>query len=345
MGKMALGMICKSCYSITETLTSRLINISAIDWDDIEYNYGCVGFRLLDLDILEIRDYSIREVISLGEPILGLCLSDIKNNIQFDEIRLTIYGCTEEYLANNHIKNGKFDSPTNKLPIIPYKTSGIGFTHTAIRKKLRCEFVIIENLHGSCCLYIDLIKKCVEISLLDNVVYRTNKSIDIKARLDIFKGILSNYEYNVIYKADIGHLYNYIGDNKYSACFGTTAVVNLFELTADDNLILPNTIKKVIIDAGVYSKIKSEKICKIVIPPNVSEIELSNKEYFKNVNLILYVPKKDKCIELINSIFLQLNGNSIFDLMKIASNKILNKDIGKIIDDIINKHNIKLELY
>ena len=336
MSKMALGMICKSYYSITETLTSRIANISAMDWDDIEYNYGCVGFRLIDLDTLVVADYSIREVLSLGEPVLGLCLSDIKNNIQFDEIRLTVYGCTEEYLANNHVKNGKFDSPTHKLPIIPYKT---------FRKKPRCEFIIIENLHGSCCLYIDLIKKCVEIALLDNVVYRTNKSIDIKTRTDVFKGILSNYKNTIVYKADIGHLYNCIGNNKYSACFGTTAVVNLFELTADDTLILPNTIKKVIIDSGSHSKTRSAKICRIVIPPNLSEIELSNKEYFKNVNLILYMPNKKGCADLINDIFLQLNDNSVFEIIKIASNKILNKDIGNVIDDIRNKHNIIVELY
>jgi len=310
MSKFALGMICKSYYSITEILTSRIVNLSAFDWDDIGYSYGCVGFRLLDLNTLEITDYSIREVASLGDSILNFYPFNSKD-IHSNEVRLTIYGCTEEYLANNYVKDGKFDSPSYKLSIIPYKTSCLGLTHIAIRKVLNHKFAIIENLPGSCCLYIDLIKKCVEIVLLDNVVYSTNKSIDVKARIDIFKSSLIDYKDTVVYKADIGHLYNYIGDNKYSACFDTVAVVNLFEFTSDDNLILPNTIKKVIIDSGDHSKTRSEKICKIVILPNVSEIELSNKEYFKNVNLILYISNKNGCIDLINNIFLQLNGKSI----------------------------------
>ena len=336
MSKFVLGMLCKSCHSITKTLTSVITDIGALGWDDIEYNYGCVGFRILDLNTLDISDYSIREVASLSDPVLNLYTFSSKD-IQSDEIRLTIYGCTEEYLANNYVKDGKFDSPSYKLSIIPYKTSGIGLTYTVIRKKPICEFVIVHDLTDSCCLYIDLIKKCVEIVLLDNVVYRTNKSIDIKSRLDIFKGILFNYKYTVVYEADIGHLYNYIRDNKYSACFDTTAVVNLFNLTADDTLILPNTIKKVIIDSGSHSKTRSEKICKIVIPPNVSEIELSNKEYFKNINLILYIPNKNGCVDLINDIFLQLNGKSILTFKS--------KDINKLISNIKDNYNIEIVLY
>lgn len=336
MSKFALGMICKSYYSITKTLTSVITDIGAFDWDNIEYSYGCVGFRLLDLNTLEIVDYSIREVASLSESILNLYPFSSKD-IHSNEVRLTIYGCTEEYLANNHVKNGKFDSPTYKLSIIPYKTSGFGLTHIAIRKVLNHKFAIIEDLHGSCCLYIDLIKKCVEIVLLDNVVYRTNKSIAVKVRIGIFKSSLLDYRDTVVYKADIGHLYNYIGDNKYSACFDTTAVVNLFESTGDDNLILPSTIKKVIIDAGSHSKTMSEKVCKIVIPPNVSEIELSNKEYFKNVNLILYISNKNRCLELINSIFLQLNGKSLLIFRT--------KDIDKLISNIKDKYNIEIVLY
>jgi hypothetical protein len=336
MSKFVLGMLCKSCHSITKTLTSVITGIGALGWDDIEYNYGCVGFRILDLNTLDISDYSVKDVVTLNDSILNVYPFSSKD-IHSDEVRLTIYGCTEEYLANNHVKNGKFDSPTHKLPIIPYKTSGLELTYTLIRNKPRCEFVIVHDLTDSCCLYIDLIKKCVEIVLLDNVVYRTNKSIDIKSRLDIFKGILFNYKYTAVYEADIGHLYNYIGDNKYSACFDTVAVVNLFELTADDNLILPNTIKKVIIDSGSHSKTRSEKICKIVIPPNVSEIELSNKEYFKNVNLILYIPNKNGCVNLINSIFLQLNGKSILIFRS--------KDINKLISDIEDKHNIEIVIY
>lgn len=336
MSKFALGMICKSYYSITEILTSRIVNLSAFDWDNIEYNYGCVGFRLLDLNTLEIADYSVREVASLSDSILNSCSFSLKD-IHSDEVRLTIYGCTEEYLANNYIKNGKFDSPPHKLSIIPHKISSFGLTYADIKKKLRGEFVIIENFHDSCCLYIDLIKKCVEIVLLDNVVYRTNKSIDIKTRIDIYKGSLFSYKDILVYRADIGHLYNYIGGNKYSACFGTTAVVDLFEFIADDNLILPSTIKKVIIDSGDHSKTRSEKICKIVIPPNVSEIELSNKEYFKNVNLILYISDKNSCVDLINNIFLQLNGKSLLIFRT--------KDINKLISNIKDKYNIEIVLY
>lgn len=114
-------------------------------------------------------------------------------------------------------------------------------------------------------------------------------------------------------------------------------MVNLFELTADDNLILPNTIKKVIIDAGTHSKTRSEKICKIVIPPDVSEIKLSNKEYFKNVNLILYISNKNRCINLINNIFLQLNGKSLLIFRS--------KDINKLISNIKDKYTIEVVLY
>lgn len=157
MSKFALGMICKSYYSITEILTSRIVNLSAFDWDDIGYSYGCVGFRLLDLNTLEITDYSIREVASLGDSILNFYPFNSKD-IHSNEVRLTIYGCTEEYLANNYVKDGKFDSPSYKLSIIPYKTSGFGLTYTLIRNKPRCEFVIVHDLTDSCCLYIDLIK-------------------------------------------------------------------------------------------------------------------------------------------------------------------------------------------
>lgn len=166
MSKFILGMLCKSCHSITKTLTSVITDIGALGWDDIEYNYGCVGFRILDLDTLDISDYSVKDVVTLSDSILNVYPFSSKD-IHSDEVRLTIYGCTEEYLANNHVKNGKFDSPTHKLPIIPYKTSGFGLTYTLIRNKPRCEFVIVHDLTDSCCLYIDLIKKCVEIVLLD----------------------------------------------------------------------------------------------------------------------------------------------------------------------------------
>ena len=91
MSKFALGMLCKSYHSITKTLTSVNTDIGALGWDDIGCNYGCVGFRILDLYTLEIADYSVREVANSSDPILNLYPFSSKD-IHSDEVRLTIYG-------------------------------------------------------------------------------------------------------------------------------------------------------------------------------------------------------------------------------------------------------------
>ena len=246
MSKIALGMICNDCRKITSTLTSVIKDISMIDWNDIEYNYKCIGFRVLDTETLEIDDYSVDDVASSSDSISGLYPFS-EEDIKYNSVWLTLYGCTERYIAENCIKDGKLSKLDNRLPIVLHKTSSSSIVHRVNECELKFQFVCIvdsNNTHNG--IYVDIYKKDLELVLLGSVVYR---------------------------HSDLRHLYRYVCD--YSVVFNDLSITLLPHTKRSDNLILPNTVKKVILSAGAYSISNRWSNFEIIIPPSVISAEYS----------------------------------------------------------------------
>ena len=345
MSKIALGMICNDCRKITSTLTSVIRDISMVDWNDIEYNYKCIGFRVLDTETLEIDDYSVDDVASSSDSISGLYPFS-EEDINYNSVWLTLYGCTERYLAENCIKDGKLSRLDNRLPIVLHKTSSSSIVHRVNECELKFRFVCIvesHNTHNG--IYVDIYKKDLELVLLGSLVYRSNKFINIKD--SAFKLIcepLSDRNRNtIVYRhSDLRHLYSYVCD--YSVVFNDLSVTLLPHTKRSDNLILPNTVKKVILSAGAYSISNRWSNFEIVIPPSVSGVTLKNKKYFKTTNIVLYIAKNDKYIKLVQSIALQLD-KSISQLLAIAGSRLSEKAMNKVIDSIRDGYNIEIRAY
>lgn len=345
MSKIALGMICNDCRKITSTLTSVIRDISMVYWNDIEYNYKCIGFRVLDTETLEIDDYSVDDVVGSSDSISGLypfSEEDINNN----SVWLTLYGCTERYLAENCIKDGKLSKLDNRLPIILHKTSSYSILHRVNECELKFRFVrIVESNNTHNGIYVDIYKKDLELVLLGSVVYRTNKFININdSAFKLISKPLSDRNRNaIVYRhSDLRHLYSYVCD--YSVVFNDLSVTLLPHTKRSDNLILPNTVKKVILSAGAYSISNRWSNFEIIIPPSVSSITLKNKKYFKTTHIVLYIAKNDRYIKLVQSIALQLD-KSISKLLAIAGSSISDKAMNKIIDSIRDGYNIEIRAY
>lgn len=345
MSKIALGMICNDCRKITRTLTSVIRDVSMIDWEDIVYNYKCIGFRLLDTETLEIGDYSVDDVVGSSDSISGL-YSFSEEDINHNSVWLTLYGCTERYLAENCIKDGKLSKLDNILPIVLHKTSSSSIVRRVNECELKFQFVCIvesNNTHNS--IYVDIYKKDLELVLLGSVVYRTNKFINIEdSAFKLISKPLSDRNRNtIIYRhSDLRHLYSYVCD--YSVVFNDLSVTLLPHTKRSDNLILPNTVKKVILSAGAYSISNRWNNFEIVIPPSVSSITLKSKKYFKTTHIVLYIAKNDKYVKLVQSIALQLD-KSISKLLAIAGSSISDKAMNKIIDSIRDGYNIEIRVY
>ena len=64
MNKIAVGMICDS-YSYSSGILKKIKSISQLYFDSVQYYYNCIGFRVVDLDTLEIEDYSVKEALEL----------------------------------------------------------------------------------------------------------------------------------------------------------------------------------------------------------------------------------------------------------------------------------------
>ena len=71
MNKIAVGMICDS-YEHKSSILKKIKSINQLYFDSVQYYYNCIGFRVVDLDALEIEDCSIKEAIDLAGGIKGI---------------------------------------------------------------------------------------------------------------------------------------------------------------------------------------------------------------------------------------------------------------------------------
>lgn len=219
-----------------------------------------------------------------------------------------------------------------------------------MRRVNECElkfwFVCIvdsNNTHNG--IYVDIYKKDLELVLLGSVVYRTNKFINIEdiAFKLISKPLSDRNSNTIVYRhSDLRHLYRYVCD--YSVVFNDLSITLLPHTKRSDNLILTNTVKKVILSAGAYSISNRWSNFEIVIPPSVSSITLKSKKYFKTTHIVLYIAKNDRYIKLVQSIALQLD-KSIDKLLAIAGSSVSEKAMNKVIDSIRDEYNIEIRAY
>lgn len=71
MSKIAVGMICDS-YEHRSSILKKIKSINQLYLDSVQYYYNCVGFRVVDLDTLEIEDYSVKEALELAGRVNGI---------------------------------------------------------------------------------------------------------------------------------------------------------------------------------------------------------------------------------------------------------------------------------
>ena len=119
MNKIAVGMICDS-YEHRSSILKKIKSINQLYFDSIQYYYNCVGFRVVDLDTLEIEDYSIKEALELAGEVRGIHPFD-ERDIVNGKLPLCQFGYTERFMAENFIdSNGQFGPPSviGELPVI-----------------------------------------------------------------------------------------------------------------------------------------------------------------------------------------------------------------------------------
>lgn len=340
--KVAIGMICDS-YVCKNTLISSLNTISQVYWDSIRYYYLCSGFRVLDLATLEINDYSIKDVMGLTD-IRGINYFD-ESDIANDRLPLNIFGCTDRFTRDNFVdSNGKFDVPRfiDRLPIVKGKNLSLSF-RTFIKSKNN----LIKSIARIVCsgssfdILVDVNKKSIEVALFkyDTVVYKTTMYAWIAHMLSAGGGIDM---YEVI------HLDNSQGLSLYKdiangvASFSDSIAINLDNSNISCDIMVPNCYKNLRIISSFldYSK---KKVYKIVIPTSLNNIKFIGKKYFKDMNVVLYIPKSR--IDLVYSAYKDIFDYSIGSGLSILKSKLTKTGYDDIVNYMMQKHNISIELY
>lgn len=338
--KVAIGMICDS-YICKNTLISSLNTISMSYWDSVSYYYLCSGFRVLDLATLEINDYSIKDVMGLTD-INGINYFD-ESDIVNDRLPLNIFGCTDRFTRDNFIdSNGKFDVPRfiNRLPIVTTNLS------SSFRAFIKSKDKLIKSIARMVCegsyfgIFVDVNTKNIEVALFnyENTVY--------SSKYPWVCNMLNLYRETDIY--EVIHLDSSQGLSLYKdiangiASFSDSIAINLGNSNTSCDIIVPDCYKNLHIISSFmdYSK---KKVYKIVIPPSIDRIKFIDKKYFKDMNVVLYIPKSR--IDLVHNAYKDISGYSIGSRLSILKSKLAKTGYNDIVNFMMQKHNISIELY
>ena len=356
MNKIAVGMICDS-YSYSSGILKKIKSISQLYFDSVQYYYNCIGFRVVDLDTLEIEDYSVKEALELAGGVRGINPFDERDFVN-GKLPLCRYGYTERYMAENFIdSNGQFDPPSviGDLPVILSERPSLSLiSRYKKNKEINKQIVDIGNRIPICNVYVDIIKKGIKIELHRNFVY----SCGCFRRIRSYHSDL-NYGVILVEDAELSGLYDKFGCDAVAG-FGDNLVVNFNRKGLLSDMIIPNTFKKVILDGSNLSEYSANKgkSYSVVIPPSVNNIVIKNKSLYENVygkvvysdkstleniKLTLHIPSKHK--DLIYEIYRQLSDNIIGSSLKIIRSKFTEDGYKDIVNFILDECKVEIELY
>lgn len=347
MNKIAVGMICDS-YSYNSSILKKIKSISQVNFDSVQYYYNCIGFRVVDLDTLEIEDYSIKEALELAGEVRGINPFDERDFVN-GKLPLCRYGYTERFMTENFIdSNGQFDpsSVIGELPVIPSKRASYSLiSRYKKNKEINKQIVDIGDRIPICNVYVDIIKKGIRIELHRNFVY----SCGCFRRIRSYHSDL-NYGVILVEDTELSGLYNKFGCNAVVG-FGDSLVVNFNRQDLLSDTIIPNTFKKVVLDGSNLSEysFNKGKRYSVVIPPSVDYITIKNgspyedKSTLENIKLTLHIPSKHR--DLIYEIYSQLSDNIIGSSLKIIRSKLTEDGYKDIVNFILDECKVGVELY
>lgn len=356
MSRIAVGMICDS-YSHSTSFLKKIKSISQIYFDSVQYYYNCIGFRVVNLDTLEIEDYSIKEALELAGFVRGIHPFDERDLVN-GKLPLCQFGYTERYIAENFIdSNGDLD-PSRGLksfPVILSERPSLSLVSRYKKnKEINSQIVVISDRITLCTVYVDIIKKGIKIELHRNFVY----SCGYFRRISTYNSDL-NYGSILVEDAELSSLYDKFGCDAVAG-FGDKLVVNLNRKGLLNDTIIPNTFKKVVLDGSNLSEYSPNKgkSYSVVIPPSVNDIVIKNKSLYENVygkvvysdkstleniKLTLHIPSKRK--DLIYEIYRQLSDNIIGSSLKIIRSKFTEDGYKDIVNFILDECKVEIELY
>lgn len=347
MNKIAVGMICDS-YSYNSSILKKIKSISQVYFDSVQYYYNCTGFRVVDLDTLEIEDYSIKEALELAGEVRGINPFDERDLVN-GKLPLCQFGYTERYMAENFIdSNGNWDISIGigDLPVILSKRPSLSLVSRYKKnKEINKQIVDIGDRAMICNVYVDIIEKGIKIELHRNFVY----SCGYFRRIRSYHSDL-NYGVILVEDAELSGLYEKFGCDAVAG-FGDKLVVNLNKKGLSSDTIIPNTFKKVILDGSGLSEysFNKGKSYSVVIPPSVDNIIIKNgspyedKSTLENIKLTLHIPSKHK--DLIYEIYRQLSDTIIDSSLKIIRSRFAEDGYKDIINFILDECKVGIELY
>lgn len=347
MNKIAVGMICDS-YEHKGIILKKIKSINQLYFDSVQYYYNCIGFRVVDLDTLEIEDYSVKEALELAGEVRGIHQFD-ERDIVNGKLPLCQFGYTERFMAENFIdSNGQFDPPSviGELPVILSERPSLSLiSRYKKNKEINKQIVDIGNRIPICNVYVDIIKKGIKIELHRNFVY----SCGCFRRIRSYHSDL-NYGVILVEDIELSGLYNKFGCNAVVG-FGDTLVVNFNRQDLLSDTIIPNTFKKVILDGSNLSEYSANKgkSYSVVIPPSVDNIVIKNgspyevKSTLENIKLTLHISSKRK--DLIYEIYRQLSDAILGSSIKIIRSKLTEDGYKDIVNFILDECKVGIELY
>lgn len=347
MNKIAVGMICDS-YEHKSSILKKIKSISQLYSDSVQYYYNCIGFRVVDLDTLEIEDYSIKEALELAGEVRGVNPFDERDLVD-GKLPLCQFGYTERFMAENFIdSNGQFDPPSviGELPVILSERPSLSLVSRYKKnKEINSQIVVISDRITLCMVYVDIIKKGIKVELHRNFVY----SCGCYKRIRTYHSDL-NYGSILVEDAELSGLYDKFGCDAVAG-FGDKLVVNLDRKGLLSDTIILNTFKKVILDGGNLSKHSPNngKSYSFVIPPSVDDIVIKNKSPYEdkstleNIKLTLHISSKRK--DLIYEIYRQLSDTIIDSSLKIIRSRFAEDGYKDIINFILDECKVGIELY
>lgn len=349
-------MICDS-YEHKSSILKKIKSISQLYFDSVQYYYNCIGFRVVDLDTLEIEDYSVKEALELAGEVRGIHPFD-ERDIVNGKLPLCQFGYTERFMAENFIdSNGQFDPPSviGELPVILSERPSFSLiSRYKKNKEINKQIVDIGNRVPICNVYVDIIRKGIIVELHRNPVYSCG-------RFEMISEYSSGFNYSSILVEDkeLFGLYDKFGCDAVAG-FGDSLVVNFNRQDLLSDTIIPNTFKKVVLDGSNLSEYSPNKgkSYSVVIPPSVNDIVIKNKSLYENVygkvvysdkstleniKLTLHIPSKRK--DLIYEIYRQLSDNIIGSSLKIIRSKFTEDGYKDIVNFILDECKVEIELY
>lgn len=347
MNKIAVGMICDS-YSYNSSILKKIKSISQLYFDSVQYYYNCIGFRVVDLDTLEIEDYSVKEALELAGEVRGIHPFD-ESDLVDGKLPLCIFGYTERFMVENLIdSNGQWGISTgiSNLPVILSERPSFSLiSRYRKNKEINKQIVDIGDRIPICNVYVDIIKKGIRIELHRNFVY----SCGCFKRIRSYHSDL-NYGVILVEDAELSGLYNKFGCDAVVG-FGDSLVVNLNRKGLLSDTIIPNTFKKVVLDGSNLSEYSPNKgkSYSVVIPPSVNDITIKNgspyedKSTLENIKLTLHISSKRK--DLVYEIYRQLSDTIIASSLKIIRSKFNEDGCKDIVNFIVDECKVGIELY